>query len=98
MTDQTRAWSKRYNEQAHSIPNMFVAGAYTETLHFLKAVKAAGTTDGDKVVAAMKKLPIDDFFTKDGKVREDGRAIRPIYLFQVRVRPSPNTTGITIRC
>jgi len=82
--DATRKWSKRYYERTHSIPNMFVAGAYTETLHFLKAVKAAGTTDGDKVAAEMKKIPINDFMTKNGRVRADGRAIRPIYLFQVK--------------
>jgi len=84
LTDATRAWSKRYYERAHSIPNMFVAGAYTGTLHFLKAVQAAGTVDGNRVMAAMQKLPINDFFTKNGSVRADGRATRPIYLFQVK--------------
>ena len=65
---------------------MIHAGTYGATLHYLKAVAAAGTTDATKVVAKMKELPIDDFYTK-GTVREDGRVMRPYYLLQVK-KPS----------
>jgi hypothetical protein len=65
---------------------MIHAGTYGATLHYLKAVAAAGTTDATKVVAKMKELPIDDFYTK-GTVREDGRVMRPHYLLQVK-KPS----------
>ena len=65
---------------------MIHAGTYGGTLHYLKAVAAAGTTDATKVVAKMKELPIDDFYTK-GTVREDGRVMRPYYLLQVK-KPS----------
>ena len=67
-------------------PSMIHAGTYGATLHYLKAVAAAGTTDATKVVAKMKELPIDDFYTK-GTVREDGRVMRPYYLLQVK-KPS----------
>jgi branched-chain amino acid transport system substrate-binding protein len=85
LTDETRAWTKRFlklNGGAKP-PSMIHAGTYGATLHYLKAVAAAGTTDADKVVAKMKEIPIDDFYTK-GSVREDGRVMRPYYLLQVK--------------
>jgi branched-chain amino acid transport system substrate-binding protein len=68
---------------------MIHAGTYGATLHYLKAVAAAGTTDATRVVAKMKELPIDDFYTK-GTVREDGRVMRPYYLLQVK-KPSESS-------
>ena len=53
-------------------------------MHYLKAIQAAGTDDGPTVVKKMKELPINDFFTKNGSIREDGRVIRNMYLFQVK--------------
>src|SRR5262249_17853762 len=64
--------------------NMFVAGTYSATLHLLKAIQAAGTTEGRKVMAKMREIPINDFMTKNGKLREDGRVLRDMYLFQVK--------------
>jgi len=87
LNDATRAWTKRLlARNAGKPPSMIHAGTYGATLHYLKAVAAAGTTDADKVVAKMKELPIDDFYTK-GAVREDGRVMRPYYLLQVK-KPS----------
>ena len=62
---------------------MIHAGTYGAALHYLKAVDAAGTTDATAVVAKMKEIPIDDFYTK-GSVREDGRVMRPYYLLRVK--------------
>ena len=59
-------------------------------LHYLKAVKAAGTDEAKAVLAEMKKLPINDFMTKNGQVREDGRVIRDMYLMQVKT-PAEST-------
>ena len=53
-------------------------------LHYLKAVQAAGTDEAKAVMAKMKELPINDFMTKNGKVREDGRVIRDMYLMQAK--------------
>ena len=50
----------------------------------LKAVKAAGTTDADEVVAKMKEIPVNDFYNKDVKIREDGRVMHVMYLWQVK--------------
>ena len=84
QTDETRAWSKRFMEQIHKPPTMVQAGVYGAVMHYLKAIDAAKTTDGLKVVAEMRALPINDFMTKNGKLREDGRVMRDMYLFQVK--------------
>ena len=60
------------------------AGTYGAVLHYLKAIKEARTDEAKAVVRKMKEIPINDFFTKDGRVREDGRVIRDMYLFQVK--------------
>jgi branched-chain amino acid transport system substrate-binding protein len=84
MNDQTRAWSKKFFAKTGKMPTMAQAGVYGEVLHYLKAIKAVGTDDADKVVAEMKKMPINDFMTKDGKIRPDGRVLRDAYLFEVK--------------
>jgi branched-chain amino acid transport system substrate-binding protein len=84
LTEATRAWTKRFMAlNGGKPPSMIHAGTYGGTLHYLKAVAAAGTTDATKVVAKMKELPIDDFYTK-AKIREDGRVMREYYLMQVK--------------
>jgi branched-chain amino acid transport system substrate-binding protein len=82
--DQTRAWSKRFEERAGHKPTAIQAGAYSEVSHYLKAVKAAGSKDADKVMAKMREIPINDFMTHDGKLRDDGRVERDMYLFKVK--------------
>jgi branched-chain amino acid transport system substrate-binding protein len=84
LTDETRAWTRRFMERSKKIPTMANAGAYGATLHYLKAIKEAGTDEAQAVVRKMKELPVNDFFTKGGSVREDGRVIRSMYLFQVK--------------
>jgi branched-chain amino acid transport system substrate-binding protein len=84
LTDETRAWTRRFMERSKKIPTMANAGAYGATLHYLKAIKEAGTDEAQAVVRKMKEIPVNDFFTKSGSVREDGRVIRSMYLFQVK--------------
>jgi len=84
LTEETRSWTKRFMERSKKIPTMANAGAYGATLHYLKAIKEAGTDEAQAVVRKMKEIPVNDFFTKDGSVREDGRVIRNMYLFQVK--------------
>lgn len=88
LNDQTRAWSKRF-AAAHGgkYPSADHAGVYSGVIHYLKAVDAAKTDDGTKVVAKMKELPTDDVLFGKGVVREDGRKIHPAYLFEVK-KPS----------
>jgi branched-chain amino acid transport system substrate-binding protein len=84
LNDETRAWSKRYIAEAKKVPSMVQAGVYGAVTHYLKAIEAAKSDEGAAVVAKMRELPINDFMTKNGKLREDGRVLRDVYLFQVK--------------
>ena len=84
QNDETRAWSKRFRTKRDKLPNLTTAGVYSATTHYLKAVAAAGTDDPKAVMAKMHELPINDFMTKNGKLREDGRVLRDMYLAQVK--------------
>ncbi|KIL98772.1 Leucine- isoleucine- valine- threonine- and alanine-binding protein [Paramagnetospirillum magnetotacticum MS-1] len=89
MDDQTRAWSKRWSEKMGNgkMPSMVHAGTYSQVLHYLRAAAAAKTDEGIKVADEMRKLPINDFFAKNGKIRADGRMVHDMYLAQVK-KPS----------
>ena len=85
--DGTRAWSQQYQAQhpKKMMPNHMQAGVYSATMHYLQAVEKAGSpADGRTVVAAMKRIPINDPLTGKGAIREDGRAIHPMLLLQVK--------------
>jgi branched-chain amino acid transport system substrate-binding protein len=84
LNDDTRAWSRRFFERVKRMPNMSQAGVYSATIHYLKAVEAAGTDETGPVMAAMRRTPVNDFFAKNGKIREDGRMVHDMYLFQVK--------------
>jgi branched-chain amino acid transport system substrate-binding protein len=84
MTDETRAWSKRFQAVEGKMPNHIQAGVYGAVMHYLAAVEAAGTGDGPAVVAAMKAAPINDFFTRDATIRADGRVMRDFYLMKAK--------------
>lgn len=84
LNDQTREFSKRFRERTGQYPNQFTGGIYSSVSHFLKAAEAAGTTEGDAVIAKMREIPINDMMTENGRLREDGRVLRNIYLFQVK--------------
>ena len=87
MNDGTRAWSRLYFDKMKKMPNMTQAGVYSSTLHYLKAVEAAGTVESSAVMKMMKATPINDFFAHDGRIREDGRMVHDMYLFEVK-KPS----------
>jgi len=84
LNDETRAWSKRFEEKIGHPPDWDPAMSYSAVFHYLKAVQAAGSRDADAVAAKMRELPVNDFTTKDGKVRIDGRVMRNLYLLQVK--------------
>ncbi len=85
LNDQTRAWAKRFAAKNDGkYPTMVHAGVYAGMLHYLKAVEAAKTDDGTKVVAKMKELPTDDPLFGKGTIRADGRKIHPVYLVEVK--------------
>jgi branched-chain amino acid transport system substrate-binding protein len=87
LNDETRAFTKRFQERTKRVPTSAQAGVYSSVLHYLKAVKAAGTTDSAPVMKLMKDAPINDMFAKNGRIREDGRMVHDMYLFEVK-KPS----------
>jgi branched-chain amino acid transport system substrate-binding protein len=82
--DASRDFAKRYEERMRRKPGMVQAGVYSSVLHYLKAVKAAGTNDGKFVAAKMREMPVDDFFSRGGRIREDGRLLHDMYLVEVK--------------
>lgn len=83
--DETRKWSKRWSERMGGrMPTMSQAGCYSGAMHYLKAIKAAGTDEAKAVTAKMREMPVNDFFAKNGTVREDGRMVHDMYLAQVK--------------
>jgi len=90
LNDDTRAWSKRFFDLHKRMPTMVQAGQYSSVTHYLKAVKAVGSDDTAKVMAQMKKTPVNDFFAKNGTIRADGRMVHDMYLLQVK-KPSEST-------
>ncbi|MCK1655125.1 ABC transporter substrate-binding protein [Bradyrhizobium sp. 149] len=84
LNDKTRAFGKRFMERVKRMPTMNQAATYSATLHYLKAVQAAGTKDTKTVMAKMRELPVKDAFTDNGVLREDGRMVHSMYLFQVK--------------
>ena len=82
--DKTRAWSKRFLEKTGRMPHMGDAGDYSSTMHYLQAVEAAGTDEAGAVMAKMKATPVNDFFAKGGVIREDGRFVDEMYVYQVK--------------
>jgi branched-chain amino acid transport system substrate-binding protein len=83
--DETRAWSKKFAEKHNgAMPTMIQAGVYSSVMHYLKAVDAVKTDEAKAVVAKMKETPINDFFAKNGKIREDGRMVHDMMLAQVK--------------
>lgn len=81
--DASREFSKRFYEKHKKMPTTFQAGDYSATLTYLKAVKAAGTTDSDAVMKELKSMKIDDMFAK-GYIRADGAMVHDMYLMQVK--------------
>ncbi|WP_256078588.1 ABC transporter substrate-binding protein [Massilia sp. YIM B04103] len=84
MNDDTRAWSKRYFAKMRKEPSMLQAADYSAAANYLKAVKAVGSDDSEKVMAHLKKTPINDMFTKNGVIRPDGRMVHDMYLMEVK--------------
>jgi branched-chain amino acid transport system substrate-binding protein len=84
MNDETRAWSKRFIDKTQKVPTMIHAGTYGAVMHYLKAIEKAGSVDGPAVAREMRAMPVNDFMTKNGKIRADGRLVRDMYLFRVK--------------
>lgn len=87
QNQETRDWSKRYFAKMKKSPSMLQAADYSAAANYLKAVKAVGTDDSDKVMAYLKANKINDMFAKNGVIRPDGRMVHDMYLMEVK-KPS----------
>ena len=94
QNDETRAFAKRFQARFHGrVPNESMAGTYSAVTHYLKSVAAAGTTDGEKVNAKMREMPINDFEMKNVSIRADGQVMRPMYAATVKSPEQSKTTS-----
>jgi branched-chain amino acid transport system substrate-binding protein len=82
--DASRAWAKRFFARTQRMPTMVQAGVYSEVMHYLQAVKKAGTDDADAVMQAMRDAPVNDFFAQGGRIGPDGLMRHDMYLAQVK--------------
>ena len=83
-TDASREFANRFKERTGRMPNMVQAGTYSGVLHYLKAIKEAGTDETEAVAAKMRELPVSDAFAENGRVGPNGRMISDVYLMQVK--------------
>lgn len=82
--DESRAFSERFEKRMNRKPNMMQAGVYSSVHHYLKSIQAAGTDKGVTVAEKMRELPVNDFFAKGGRLRNDGRHVHDMYLIEVK--------------
>lgn len=82
--DASREWSNRYKERTGKMPNMIQAATYSGVLHYLNAIKTAGTDETEAVAAKMKETPVKDMFAENGKVLANGRMVSDVYLMEVK--------------
>lgn len=84
MDDKTREWSKRYFAKMNRMPTMWQAGVYSSTIAYLNAIKETGTDDPLKVAAKMREKPVEDFFARNGRLRDDNLMVHDLWLVQVK--------------
>ena len=84
MDDKAREWSKRFFDKMKQMPTMWQAGVYSSVIHYLKAIQAAGTDEPLTVAAKMREMPVEDFFSRNGRLRKDGLMVHDLMLVQVK--------------
>ncbi|ADP13608.1 receptor family ligand binding region family protein 1 [Achromobacter xylosoxidans A8] len=83
-SDETRAWGRAFFERRKAMPSSLQAADYSAALQYLRAVKATGTDDADRVLAYLRENKLNDVYIKNGVVRPDGRVVHDMYLLQVK--------------
>ncbi|WP_298241755.1 ABC transporter substrate-binding protein [uncultured Bradyrhizobium sp.] len=85
MTPESRAFAKRYAEATNGqLLNEGKSATYSAITHYLKAVAATGSDDGDAVMRQMKNTPVNDFEMKNVAIRADGQVMRPLYVARIK--------------
>ena len=85
-TPKTRAWAERFAKRMNLPPTMTQAADYSAAMHWMRAVKAAGSLDADVVAAKMRAMPVNDFYHDDVPVQANGQVLDPMLVW--RVKPS----------
>jgi branched-chain amino acid transport system substrate-binding protein len=88
--DESRAWSKRFFDRQGKMPTQAQASVYSAVRHYIAAIAAAGTDEAKAVMAKMRELPVNDFFARNGHLRQDGRLVHDMYFAQVKT-PAEST-------
>ncbi len=88
--EESRSWSKRFFAQHGAMPTQAQASVYSAIRHYLNAIAAAGTDEAKAVMAKLREIPINDFYTKNGRLREDGRLVHDMYFAEVK-KPSQSS-------
>lgn len=83
-SDETRAWAQKFYQRRNAMPSSLQAADYSAAIQYLRAVKATGTDDADKVLGYLRANKLDDVYIKNGVVRPDGRVVHDMYLLQVK--------------
>lgn len=81
---ESRAWSKRFFARHGAMPTMAQAGVYSAIRHYLTAIAAAGTDEAKAVMAKMRDIPVNDFYAKNARLRQDGRLMHDMYFAEVK--------------
>lgn len=84
QNDETRAFARRFEAIHGRPPTMMQASVWGAVTHYLNAIRDAGTDAAEPVMARMRATPINDFMTRNGRIREDGRVIRDMYLLRAK--------------
>lgn len=88
--EASRGFAQRFEAERKAKPTMIHAGTYSAVLHYLRAVRDAGTTEAGAVMAKMRVNRVRDTVFADGYIREDGRMVHDMYLVQVKT-PAEST-------
>ena len=84
MDEKTREWSKRFFAKRNAMPTMWQAGVYSAVMNYLRAIDKTGTDEPLRVAEQMRSSPIEDFFSRNGKLRTDGLMVHDLVLVQVK--------------
>ncbi len=82
--DRSRQWAARFQQKMNKMPTSMQAASYSAALHYLNAVRSAGTSRAEDVMAQMRKAKIDDMYTRNGYIREDGRMVHDLRLMEIK--------------
>lgn len=86
LSPQTRAWTDRYAAKMGKPPTEYNAASYAGVIHWLKAVKAAGTLNADAVAAKIRETPVNDFYNEGVRIQANGCVPHAMYVWEVKPR------------